>query len=164
MNEVLTAARLRHLFRYNPETGIFTRNVSVSAELKGSLAGTRSAKGYLDIAIDRKSYRVHRLAWLYMTGFWPTAQVDHINRDRSDNRWANLREASNAENAQNRSKNSNNSSGHTGVVWDKGSGKWRAQIKKDWKLRYLGVFDSVEEAAEAYISAKAALHNFNPKV
>jgi hypothetical protein len=63
-------------------------------------------------------YREHRLAWLYMTGEWPTHEIDHINGDRVDNRFCNLREATASENRWNSRKRVNNTSGYKGVSWD----------------------------------------------
>ena len=91
----LTAARLRKMLHYDPETGVFTRLWT------GNVTGCPDAKGYLRIAADGRSYRAHRLAVLYMTGAWPSEQIDHINQVRTDNRWSNLRPATNGENGAN---------------------------------------------------------------
>lgn len=86
MNTV-SADRLRSLLHYDPETGLFTRNVSRQGFHADTEAGTfHKQSGYILVGVDRKHYRAHRLAWLYMMGEWPS-EVDHINGDRADNRW-----------------------------------------------------------------------------
>ena len=114
--------------------------------------------GYICIRVDNVLYTAHRLAWLYAYGRWPTHQLDHINKDRADNRLCNLREATNAENAQNR-KRRDNKTGYTGV--NRENNKWKAEIKLNYKTIRLGLFDTPEEAHAAYLSAKHGLHPFS---
>ena len=133
-----------------PETGIFTRKVSTSNSVKvGDVAGSLDGDGYLQITVLSRVYKAHRLAWLYMYSNWPNDQIDHINRIRTDNRIANLREVSHKQNGQNRSKSSNNTSGHTGVRWHRWASKWLANIKHNHKLIHLGCFATIEEAIAA---------------
>ena len=105
--------------------------------------------GYLLGGILGKTYRAHRIIWLYQTGEWPEEQIDHINHDRKDNRWLNLRQVSNEENHRNISQQRNNRSGYTGVSWDKRCSKWYARIMVDNKKIELGYFDLMEDAVEA---------------
>ena len=113
-------------------------------------AGYLHKEGYILIRIGGRRYKAHRLAFLYMTGRWPKDQIDHINGDRADNRWHNLREATNTENARNRQRlNRNNTSGVTGVYWDKQKGKWRAKIRVNDKLIHLGLFTDKADAIAA---------------
>ncbi len=126
----LTAEELRELLNYDQETGIFTRKVSTSNRVKvGAVAGCSGGDGYLLIMVQSRLYQAHRLAWLHTHGVWPKGQIDHINRDRSDNRIANLRDVTQKQNLQNRSKSSTNTSGHPGVSWNKRISKWQASIK-----------------------------------
>src|SRR5262249_23249265 len=91
--DMLTAHRLRKVLNYNPATGQFRWRVTISSRaLAGSVAGTRGRRGHIQIRIDGKLYQSSRLAWLYKTGRWPKLEIDFINRNRSDTRWANLRE------------------------------------------------------------------------
>ena len=155
----LTHARLTQLFHYDPNTGLFTRLVNRCSRTKvGEIAGTLSAQGYLRIKIDRRDYNCHRLAWLYMTNEWPKDQIDHINGIRADNRFCNLRDATTAENSRNGLLSKNNKSGFKGVCFDKDIQKWRAAIWLERKPKYLGVFATPEEAAEAYDRAAISMH------
>lgn len=159
----LTAARLRELLSYDPETGIFRRLVSTSRNAKaGDVAGGLNSEGYVRISVDGSSYRAHRLAWLYVHGVWPSDQLDHWNGVRNDNRYKNLREATNAQNQQNYGIPKSNSSGHVGVSWHKGHRKWLARIKLGGHQRYIGHFANIEDAVAARAKAKAELHTFHP--
>ncbi len=87
---MLTQKRLREILHYDPKTGIFT---FVKGRRKGRVAGAQhDARGLLKVSIDNRRYLLHRLAWLWMMGALPRWNVEHINGDRSDNRWANLRQ------------------------------------------------------------------------
>jgi hypothetical protein len=158
----LTQNRLKELLVYNPETGIFTNRVDRSNRKAGKVAGVVTRKGYIAIKIDRKSYQAHRLAWLYVFGSWPTDQLDHLLGDKADNRLASLRPATNQENQQNVCKGRNNSSGHIGVSLHKRTKKWQASLGHGRKSIYLGIFNTSEEAHQAYLNAKAIHHTFNP--
>ena len=151
----LTAEKLRELLNYDPDTGIFTRKVSTSNRVKvGDAAGCPNGDGYLRIMVQSRLYQAHRLAWLYMHSNWPNDQIDHINRNRSDNRIANLREVTNKQNLQNAGKYSHNTSGHPGICWNKQNSKWRATIKHNQKLIHLGYFANIEEAVAARKAAE----------
>jgi hypothetical protein len=101
MNSELTAERLRELFTYDPETGVFSWRARTSNRIKiGDAAGSRD-HGCICIVVHGNRYYAHRLAWLYMHGEWPAKQIDHLNGDRCDNRITNLCEASNNESLQN---------------------------------------------------------------
>jgi hypothetical protein len=118
---------------------------------KGDVAGnTNRHIGYRQIGVDMKLYYEYRLAWLYVYGVWPSRQIDHINRDRADNRVANLREATPSQNGFN-SKRSGGASGLRGVI--KRRQKWRAQIQHDGRYRYLGSYATPDEAHDAYCRA-----------
>jgi hypothetical protein len=155
----LKAERLREVLSYDPATGIFTRLVNTGNVHEGDPAGCiNKSLGYAMITIDYKRYYAHRLAWLYMTGEWPAAQIDHINMDRADNRWDNLRLATKSQNMSNRGAQSNNTSGIKGVDWDRARIKWRAQICASGRRVCLGRFDTREEAQAAYVIAVEKYH------
>ena len=151
----LTAEYLRSVLHYDQETGIFTWKVSTSNSVKvGDVAGSPNGHGYQLIQLQSRKHKAHRLAWLYIHGSWPKDQLDHVNRIRTDNRIANLREVTHKQNGQNRSKRSDNTSGHTGIYWLKQSSKWRAQIKHNQKQIHLGLFATIEEALSARKAAE----------
>jgi hypothetical protein len=151
----LTAEYLRLILHYDQETGIFTWKVGSANQVKvGDVAGCQSGNGYLYISIGSRLHRAHRLAWLYVSGEWPKGQVDHINRNRSDNRISNLREVTNKQNGQNASKRSDNTSGHPGVCWYKRDSKWQAKITHNQKKIHLGYFSILAEALSARKAAE----------
>ncbi|OWZ90449.1 hypothetical protein B9J07_28095 [Sinorhizobium sp. LM21] len=152
----ITHERLLELLSYDPLTGIFTRRIGVRGHEAGSVVGTVK-DGYVCITLDKKFYLAHRLAWFYMTGSWPLRQIDHKDRDRSNNRWLNLRLATNQQNTVNRDLNSNNTSGSKGVSYDKARGKWRAQISIGGSRTLIGRFD-LKSVAEAAYRAEALKH------
>ena len=163
LKKELTAERLRALMHYDSGTGEFHWIVNISNVKAGSFVGTQSKDdGYIRTSISGKRYLLHRLAWLYVNGGWPSKQIDHINGNRSDNRFSNLREASNAQNCQNIVVRPTNPSGFLGV--SRHENKWRAAISVDGKRRHLGRFDTPEAAFAAYSKAKADLHTFSPVV
>lgn len=159
----LTAERVRELFHYDPQTGVFTRRVSRQGQhgKVGAIAGGIKPSGYRVIWIGA-NFMAHRLAWLYVYGKWPAGQVDHINRVRDDNRIANLRVVTHAQNMENRKVQRNNTSGYTGVYPDRGGRRWQARISSNGKWLYLGYFKTPELAYAAYCKAAAKLHTHNP--
>lgn len=157
----LTQDQVRGLFDYCQDTGLLTWRVRPANSVKlGDVAGSKNNEGYMSAEIKGVAYKIHRLVWLWMTGAWPESCIDHVNGDRSDNRWANLRLATRSQNGQNRKLNANNKSGYIGVY--PFFGKWRAQIAIKGKQIYIGTFDTVEDAAKAYAQKKRELHAFNP--
>lgn len=157
----LTAERLRELLDYDPATGRFTWR-SRSRSQGTEQAGHIERSGYRAIRIDNQPFKAHRLAWLYMTGGWPAQQIDHVNRIRGDNRFANLREASPIENAQNKS-NAPGSTGFVGVTWHEHAQRFSARIRVNKRRRHLGYFKCPRLASDAYQAARAALHPFGPE-
>ena len=156
----LTQERLKELFSYNPETGVFIRRIATCNRVKsGSIAGSFSSQGYKQIRIDYKKYLSHRLAWLYVHGVWPINQIDHINHVKDDNRIANLRLATRSQNQWNQKKCYNNTSGYKGVCWQKQDKKWRAQIWVNGKCKNLGNYKDIKEAAKAYEKAAVKYHS-----
>jgi len=157
----LTHSRLTELLEYAPDTGKFTWKIDRNSYVrKGDVAGTFDTKGYIQIRVDDTAYLAHRLAWMYVHGSWPTIQIDHTNRNRSDNRLANLRLSTQALNNQNASKRRDNKSGITGVWRNKRLAKWQAYICVDNKQIHLGVFDSFDAAVQARTLAVQKHHTF----
>ena len=144
---------LKRQLYYDPETGIFTQAALGRRNNRsyiGKEIGSLNNSGYLAVRINYKSYLLHRLAWLYMYGEWPEYQIDHINLNRTDNRFANLRKASNAENNRNTNLRSTNKSGVKGVYWNKSNSKWRARVQFNGKFTHLGYHSTIESASAAY--------------
>lgn len=156
---MLDATTLRELLNYNAETGTFTWRVRMGPNApEESKTGCANKRGNVRIKIKGRHYLAHRLAWLYVHGEWPPDEIDHINGIRSDNRIVNLRPATRSQNQRNIGRRSDNSSGVKGVTWHKHARKWQAQIQTNGKNVYLGRFDNVSDAAEAYSRAAAERH------
>lgn len=137
--------KLKQILKYNQETGIFIWLISPSKGTKaGAIAGCTGKDGYRYIRINRKGYKAHRLAYLYMTGKFPNKHIDHINRVRDDNRWSNLRDADPSLNAKNISISKRNSTGVTGVY--KRGDRYVARIQTNGYRKFLGVTDDRFEA------------------
>jgi len=159
---MITQAELQKILHYDPETGLFTWLVDRLRAKRGQRADKIDQQGYYGIWLSNRMIKAHRLAWLYMTGAWPTQDIDHINGIRHDNRWSNLRICNKSENGQNRKKSSNNTSGHPGVYWMAGRARWRVIITSKNKRMLVGDFQTIEEAVEARKKAKTEYHKFNP--
>lgn len=112
---ILTQEIVRELFDYDCDTGILTRTNFDPGSRSGCIAGGLGSSGYLVVCVNYKSYLVHRIIWLWMEGYLPENQIDHINRDRLDNSWSNLREISPSCNTRNSTPVINRSSGVRGV-------------------------------------------------
>ena len=154
MKPRVTAQRLRELLEYAPETGLFYWRKQRGRAGAGSEAGTSHSHGYRVIQIDGRRHYAHRLAWLDVHGEQPSQEIDHINRNRTDNRIVNLRQCSRPENARNVL--TRNPSGFKGV--HRGRRKWEARIEVSGKQFYLGSYDTAAEAAAVYDAA--ARHYF----
>ena len=146
--------RLVELLTYLPEEGVFVRNSCVRGRAAGSRIGAVNSEGYELIYVDGARYAAHRLAFFYMTGEFPVQMVDHINGVKTDNRFCNLRLASNAQNQANAKYRSSSASGVVGVRSKKKSGKWVASMKFDGKTRHIGSFETINEAKSAYVAEK----------
>lgn len=146
----LTAETVRRLLSYDAQTGLFTWRVKPAPAIRsGSLAGRTDARGYVGINIRYKKYAAHRLAWLYVTGSWPSQQIDHIDRNPGNNRFDNLRDVTGSQNCLNRVHPEAARRGARGVTLLK-SGRWQAQIARQGRAQYLGTFPSEAEASAAY--------------
>ena len=152
----LTQNRLLQVLHYHFDDGNFYWRVSQGRRQAGDIAGNRRPDGYVYIKIDKVLHRSSRLVWLYIYGRWPTEHIDHIDRNTSNDRLVNLREASRSQNLGNRKRNKNSTSGFKGVS-RKGS-RYIAYVNKDGKRHWLGSFSSASEAHAAYIAAAARLH------
>lgn len=145
---------LLRLLSYDKDTGIFTWIGHKYKWRNGTRAGSCSKSGHRCIEIKAVCYQAHRLAWFYVTGLWPTVEIDHEDRVTDNNRFSNLREASNGQQRANSSLYKNNTSGFRGV--HKRENKWRATMRVGpgrGKLVSIGAFDLIEDAVRAYDAA-----------
>lgn len=145
---------LSRVVSYNAETGELRWQIRAGRRAAGAIAGTVDKHGYVNAAYKGKKYKGHRLAWLLHFGKWPTAEIDHIDREKTNNRIANLREASHVQNMRN--KPSKLRDLPRGVK--RGTSAWLASITIGGRPRHLGSFRTIEEAGAAYQAAARQLH------
>ena len=110
----------------------------------GKPAGGKTTDGYMQIQINKRQYKLHRVIWLYIYGYWPD-QIDHINGNKSDNRLCNLRNVSQHENRKNMKLDKRNTSGFSGVSWIESKKQWHVKIGK----RAVGFFSEKADAIRA---------------
>lgn len=148
VSPMLTQEELKKYVTYDPVDGLFrSTGIKYSNKKQGDVVGTlHKTKGYIYLAVKHKTYRAHRLAFLYMIGTLPEQQVDHINQIKSDNRWINLRDVSGAVNSQNKPLYRTNKSGHKGVVWNKNRLKWQVNCRANKTTVYGGLHEDKEAA------------------
>lgn len=156
MKQEITQTGLKMILDYNPETGDFIRT-SKHKRWGGTKAGHLNAgNGYVNVMVNNRYYKAHRLAFLWMTGAMPEF-VDHINGVRHDNRWENLRAATKAQNCQN--KNSKKGlSGIKGVHWHSQHKKWYVGVTVSGKNKFIGLFEDLEAAELVAILAREKYH------
>lgn len=169
MKEYPTQEQIKKLLDYDAETGIFVwkerNNKAFNTHYAGKVAGRFDKKGY--VSIDVKPVKVHclahRLAWIYVHGVNPT-ELDHINKDKSDNRISNLREVEHINNSRNYNLRKDSLSGVNGVCFHKRYKAWRARIKVNYKCIHLGMFQTFDEAVNARYEAEQryGFTQFNP--
>lgn len=144
---------LKNVLRYDPETGELFWTSIAHKSVKNKKAGTPDRLGYIIVLYKGRPYKAHRIAWLLTHGCWPIGMIDHIDGNPSNNRLDNLRDVDNATNQINRHKARKDSvSGLMGASPYKD--KWRAQIKRNGVIKYLGVYNSAVEAHAAYLKEK----------
>lgn len=157
--EIALAAQ--SLFALDSATGVVVRAKTAGGVIAGSVVGYARKDGYLGVGVCGVQMLLHRVVWLLHYGEWPCLHVDHINGNKTDNRPENLRSVSRTTNNQNRrGPNKNNSLGILGVR-ENGYGKFLARIRVNTKLVRLGLFKTPEEASQAYMDARRALHEGN---
>lgn len=162
--KALPANEVRDLLDYDPISGVFTWKMRSdgparwNAEWVGRQAGSVNHDGYISIGIRNRRYQAHRLAWAWMIGTWPDRDIDHVDGNRSNNQWQNLRKATKSQNSQNTKIPKTNTTGVKGVCYDKNTGKWQSQIRCNGKRMYLGQFASISQAQAAYEMAARRLH------
>ena len=152
----MNLGKLKELLRYDDVTGkLYWKSTTSNRVSAGDEAGYES-QGYRRVTVLGKRVMAHKLVWFLVTDEWPDFELDHIDLDRSNNKFSNLRKASRSENFFNKTKYATNTSGYKGVT--KRKNKWIAQIAANGKHHYLGIFDTVEEAAIAYAEGSKNFH------
>ena|SRR6266436_2436775 len=153
---LLTADLAHQIWNYDPDTGHFFHKKAPRYGITiGDRAGHFNGK-YMMLRFKGREYKCARVAWLMMTGKWPEHQIDHINGGRLDDRFENLREATNAQNCRNRGVRSNNLTGVKGVATSRYG--YTSTITANGRKRYLGYFPSIDAAKVAYDAAANELH------
>jgi hypothetical protein len=167
-DEVL--ARIREDLTYSPTTGAirWTNPCEPAGIESGDLAGYVDAQGYVRISMRVQGHRHavklagHRVAWYLMTGKWPRFAIDHRDRNPSGgrpdqphygNRWTNLRRSTSAIEKLNKGLRSDNKSGVRGV-WQRPNGRYEVKLGCDYEDHFLGVYPTLELAAEARYRAE----------
>ena len=172
-----TRELVRELLDYDPHTGVLTWklrderrvpnlqernrwNNRFAGKTAGSVRQSVDGYRYIQVGLLGHPYKAHRLVWLWMTEDPLPKQIDHKDRDGTNNAWETLRPSSAAENSLNRSKHKANTSGVPGVSWNKQAGKWHARICIKGKSHHLGMFSDIQDALNAREAAKARLGFF----
>ena len=133
--------------------------ISKGAAKVGTKVMSMNGNGYLQVQLNGRKLMVHRVLFIMRHGaIPPDMQIDHINGDKLDNSFGNLRVATHAQNNMNQRLSRNNSSGVKGVIWHKSEGRWCAQLMKDGKRVHIGLFEDIGEAEFAVREARAKLH------
>jgi len=156
--ESLTQTKLKESLKYDPDTGLLRRKKRRGKLKIGEPAGTVRTDRYVLIHIEGEKYYAHRLAWLYVYGYLPENEIDHINRNAADNRLCNLREVSRQCNAKNYGNRKDNTSGIKGVSWNKKERRWTPCIELDGKQHHLGSYKDFDNAVCARLAAEQRLN------
>jgi hypothetical protein len=159
----LTVEVLNRFLIFDQETGYFFWRIAPSPRVKaGVLAGTLNSSGYRQIRIKKKQFLASRLAWLMAYGSFPNGEIDHIDRNKDNNRILNLRVVTRKQNMENTGKRKDNSSGYKGVSWEPRNQMWKSQIQHNKVKIHLGFHSSPEAASKAYLEASNRLFSHTP--
>jgi hypothetical protein len=154
-----TQTDLQKVFYYDEITGNLFYRITCYRANKGSIATTPHTRGYLQTRIGKKAYLAHRIIFMYMQGYMPI-EIDHIDHNRSNNVWTNLREISPRDNHLNESLSKNSTTGITGVCLHAPTGKYRAYIMVHRKHIHLGLYENIADAqaARQYANTRYGFH------
>lgn len=157
--------RLVELFTLDWD-GWFYNRFSRGRAKGGERAGYEDIHGYRRIVIDYKKYYEHHLVWFYVHGEWPN-EIDHIDGNRANNAPANLRLCTRSQNCAN-SERGTGVSGLKGAYWNPRTRNWFSKIQIGTTVKWLGTFNSPEEAHLAFVEelerhhGEFAYHSRNP--
>lgn len=155
-DERITAERLREVVTYSEVTGEFFTKIPRQGIRPKQPLGHVDKNGYRRIMVEGHRHLAHRLAWLYVHGTFPPGNLDHINGDQDDNRIANLRQATRSQNSANT--RPKNPTGLKGAHYNRFRNYWQSYIRIGGKSRFLGRFDTPEQAHAAYMQAARDIH------
>jgi hypothetical protein len=154
----ITKQYVQELFLYEESSGNLIRKKSVSTNTKaGDVVGIKNSHGYLHFRINRKLFFVHRVVWLFHKGSWPTGVIDHINRNKLDNRIENLRDTTIQANNINKDLQRNNKTGIRNVSWRDRNKVFCASCRRGGKQNYLGEFKNAKDAEQAVIKFRQSI-------
>ena len=146
----VTGTTIAIFLDYDPQTGKFSRKLKTGPHsYPGEEITHLNDEGYVVVTMMGARLRAHRIAWAWMTGKWPENDIDHINGDRTDNRFSNLRQATRSQNLQNSGLRPTNKTGQTGVHFCHQRKKYVAQIRVNKATFPLGRFQTLEAAIAA---------------
>lgn len=149
---------LKELFTYDAKHGVLRWKQSRGTAQAGAAAGWTHQNGYIYIGLNGRSYKAHRLIWMYVHGADPKGIIDHIDRNKANNRIANLRVVTDGQSNQNKGAYKNNVTGHKGVGWYPLRKLWRVRIQHNGRVHTIGYFSSVAAAVAARNAAEKKLH------
>ena len=158
---MITQDLLKELFEYDPDTGVFINRYTRGPAREGHEAGSYSC-GYWRLSVSQERLYAHQAAFLYMTGELPE-EVDHIDGNRCNNSWINLRAVTRSQNNGNAYQTGLGVSGMRGVYLEKRTGSWFSKIQYQGRQIHIGTFGTREEAEQAYINKHIELfgeHSF----
>lgn len=164
-------AYLNECFIYEPDTGHLIWKVRPAGHFPdaplrihrtwlnrfaGQVAGSPQSNGYLQVAVNCRLYKVHRIIWTLMTGKEPVDEIDHVDRNRQNNKWANLCEAThqqNGFNSQGRRRNQQHLRGAYPKYYSDGTIRYQASAQVNGKFEYLGLYNTEGEAHAQWVEA-----------
>ena len=162
MSSLISLAVVADYLSYDAATGQLYQKKKRPKIKVGSVAGSLTPKGYRYIQLCGRKYPAHHIVWMFETGTFPTHFIDHIDGNKTNNRFDNLREVSNKQNCENRTAQKNNKTGYKGVSFNSRLQKFIAQIQHNNIPIYIGVFESAYEAHLAYQRTASALFTHAP--
>lgn len=145
-----THSEVKELFNYDEFSGTLTRKIDVANNAKKDMkVGWINSDGYLNVKIKRVTFKVHQIIWLWMKGTWPTGVIDHINRNKLDNRVSNLRDTTIAVNNINKGVRKDSKTGIPNVTWRERDKLFYVACRANGKQNYLGSYRNISDAKTA---------------
>jgi len=148
---MISQKRLKEVVTFDEETGEFFY-------VENGLPAGWNCDGYVRVRIDGADYQAHRLVWFLLYGYFPQIDIDHIDKDRSNNRPNNLRLATRSQNMLNTSAHKDSATGIKNVSFRKDTGKFSVRLSIDGKYKVIGSYNSLEEAAIVAKNAREKYH------